>query len=54
MNNATIPSPSYRFSARASWAAMGLRLRQLHLFGPVRDQVHMAQKVVKHPPIQKL
>jgi hypothetical protein len=31
---------------------MGLRRRQLNLFGPVRDQVHMAQKVVKHTPIQ--
>src|SRR2546422_4955018 len=53
MRNVTIPSPSYRFSARASLTAIGLRLRQRNLFGPVRDQVHMAQKVVKHTPIQK-
>ena len=54
MNKSTTPSPSYRFSARAALAAIGIRLRGLHLFRPVRDQVHIAQKVVKHTPVQKL
>jgi hypothetical protein len=54
MSNATTPSPSYRFSARATLAAIGIRLQQLKLFGPVRAQVHIDQKTVKHTPIQKL
>jgi hypothetical protein len=29
-------------------------LRQLNLFGPVKAQLHIAQKVVKHTPIQKV
>jgi len=35
-------------------AALGIRLRQLNLFGPVKAQLHIAQKVVKHTPIQKV
>ena len=54
MNNAPTPSRSDRFSARATLAALGIRLQQLHLFGPVSAQVHIAQKRVKHTPIQKL
>lgn len=54
MRNATPPSLSYRFSARAALAALGIRLRQLHLFGPVNEQLHLAQKTVKQTPIQKV
>ena len=54
MSNATTPSLSYRFSARAALAALGLRLQQLKLFGPVSAQVHIDQKQVKHTPTQKL
>lgn len=54
MNSVPTPSRSERFSARAPLAAIGIRLRQLHLFGPVSAQVHMAQKQVKHTPIPKL
>src|SRR5215217_7439858 len=43
-----------RFSPRASLAAVGLRLRSLDLFGPVRQTVTVAQKTVKHTPAQKL
>jgi len=35
-------------------AAVGLRLRQLDLFGPIRSTVTIAQKTVKHTPAQKL
>ena len=42
-----------RFSPRTSLAALGVRLRSLDLFGPVRDTVHIAQKAVKHTPAQK-
>lgn len=52
MSNATPPSLSYRFSARAALAALGLRLQQLKLCGPVRAQVHIDQKQVQHTPTQ--
>lgn len=54
MSNATTPSLSYRFSARAALAALGLRWQQLKLFGPVSAQVPIDQKQVKHTPTQKL
>lgn len=43
-----------RFSPRASLAAVGLKLRQLDVFGPIRQTVTIAQKTVKHTPAQKL
>ena len=54
MSNSTPPSLSYRFSPRAALAALGIRLRALNLFGPVQQQVHIAQKTVIHTPVQKL
>jgi hypothetical protein len=54
MNNAPTPSRADRFSARATLSVIGIRLQQLHLFGSVSAQVHIAQKQVKHAPIQKL
>ena len=54
MSKTTTPSLSYRFSPRATLAALGIRLQGLHLFGPVREQVHMNQKTITHTPVQKL
>ena len=54
MNNSTTPSLSYRFSPRATLAALGIRLQGLHLFGPVRERVHIGQKTITHTPVQKL
>ncbi len=54
MSHSATPSLSYRFSPRAALAALGIRLRGLNLFGPVRDHVHIAQKTVTHTPVQKL
>jgi hypothetical protein len=45
---------SRRFSARASLVALGVKLRQVNLLGPIGQQVKIEQKVVKHTPIQKL
>lgn len=53
MSNTTTPSLSYRFSPRATRAALGIRLQGLNLFGPVRDHVHMAHKTVSHSPVQQ-
>ena len=43
-----------RFSPRTSLAAIGLKLRQLDVCGPIRSTVTIAQKTVKHTPAQKL
>ena len=43
-----------RFSSRTSLAALGVKLRSLDVFGPIRDTVRIAQKAVKHTPAQKL
>src|SRR5215831_683269 len=43
-----------QFTGCASLAALGVKLRQLDLFGPIRMQVQIAQKMVKHTPIEKL
>jgi hypothetical protein len=35
-------------------AAVGLKLKKLDLFGPIREQVQINQKTVLHTPIDKL
>lgn len=42
------------FSAYASLAAVGLLVRQRDMFGPVRARVRIAQKTVRHTPLDKL
>lgn len=42
------------FSARTSLAAIGVKVRQLDIFGPIRERVKIAQKTVKHTPVDKL
>jgi len=54
MSESSTATTTRRFSPRASLAAVGLRLRQLDLFGPIRSTVAIAQKTVKHTPAQKL
>lgn len=43
-----------QFSPRATLAALGLKLRSLDLFGPIRQTVRISQKTVRHSPTQKL
>ena len=52
--NESITKTTQHFSARASLAAIGIKLKQVDLFGPVRQMVHIAQKTVKHTPIDKV
>jgi uncharacterized protein YggT (Ycf19 family) len=42
------------FTACATLAAIGAKLSQLDLFGPIRAHVQIRQKTVKHTPIDKL
>lgn len=53
MNESTTPLTKH-FSSCASLAAIGVKLQALDLFGPIRKSVHIAQKTVKHTPIDKL
>jgi hypothetical protein len=43
-----------RSTAHASLAALGVHLHHLDLFGPIREQVHIAQKTVRYAPTDKL
>jgi hypothetical protein len=54
MAQSSMASQTRRFSARTTLAALGIKIRALDLFGPIRDTVTIAQKTVKHTPIQKL
>ncbi len=54
MAQSTISHPTRHFSPAASLAALGLHLRQIDLFGPIRDSVKIAQKTVKYSPLDKL
>src|SRR5436189_2404841 len=54
MTQSTISNPTRHFSPAASLAALGVHLRQIDLFGPIRATVKIAQKTVKYSPIDKL
>jgi hypothetical protein len=43
-----------KFSARASLAAIGVRMRQMGIWQVVERQVQIEQKVIKHTPLNKL
>ena len=51
--SSTAPATRW-FSGRAGLAALGARLQQLDLFGPVRQQARIAQKRVQYAPSEKL
>jgi hypothetical protein len=48
------PAVVQHSSTHASLAALGGHLQHLDLFGPIRDQVHVAQKTVRYTPVDKL
>jgi hypothetical protein len=52
--NESITRTTTHFSPAASRAAIGVKLSQLDLFGPIRTQVQIRQKTVKHTPASKL
>jgi len=52
--NESITSTTKHFSPAASLAAIGVKLSQLDLFGPIRTEVQIRQKTVKHTPVDKL
>jgi hypothetical protein len=52
--NECITATTNHFSPAASLAAIGVKVRQLDLFGPIRTEVQIKQKTVKHTPTEKL
>jgi len=52
--NESITLTRKHFSPAASLAALGVKLSQLDLFGPIRTSVRIRQKTVKHTPTDKL
>ncbi len=52
--NESITQTERHFTPCASLAAIGVKLRQVDLFNPIRKTVRIAQKTVKHTPIDKL
>jgi hypothetical protein len=52
--NESITLATKHFSPTASLAAIGVKLSHLDLFGPIRTQVQIRQKTVKHTPTDKL
>ncbi len=52
--NESITGTTIHFSPTASLAAIGVKLRQCNLFGPIRARVQIRQKTVKHTPVDKL
>lgn len=54
MNQFTTNPERRHFSPHTSLAAIGAKVHQLDLFGPIRERVVIAQKTVKHTPINKL
>ena len=53
MNESTTKT-TRQFTGCASLAALGVKLKQLDLFGPIRKSVRIAQKTVKHTLIDKV
>src|SRR6266700_3195172 len=54
MEQCTVSAPVRRSTAHASLAALGVKLRQLDLLAPLREEVKIAQKAVKYTPFEKL
>lgn len=50
----SITATTKHFSPAASLAALGAKLNQLNLFDPIRTNVQIKQKTVKHTPTEKL
>lgn len=54
MGKSTRTGQERHFSAQASLAGLGVLLRQRNVFAPIRARVHIAQKTVRHTPLDKL
>ena len=53
MNESIIRTTTH-FSPTASLAAIGVKVKQLDLFGPIRTRMQIKQKTIKYTPADKL
>jgi len=54
MEESTTTLRAGHFTGHASLAGLGVLLRQRDVFAPIRARVHIAQKTVRHAPLDKL
>ncbi len=54
MIESTTPTLTRQSTPHATLVALGLKIQQLDLFRPIREQVHINQKTVRYTPIDKL
>src|ERR671932_2611322 len=54
MTESTTPTITRQSTPQATLVALGLKVQQLDLFRPIREQVQIKQKTVRYTPIQKL
>jgi hypothetical protein len=54
MDESIMTAEARQFSPCASLAALGLGLQERDVFGPIRERVVIAQKTVKHTPLDKV
>ena len=53
MDKSTTTAQERHFTGQASLAGLGVLLRQRDVFAPIRARVHIAQKTVRHAPLDK-
>jgi hypothetical protein len=54
MDESIMPAEARQFSPCASLAALGVSLQDRDVFGPIRERLVIAQKTVKHTPLDKV
>ena len=54
MDQSTTTILSHQSTPQATLVALGLKVQELDLFRPIREQVHIRQKTVRYTPIDKL
>ena len=54
MTESTTSTVTRQSTPHATLVALGLKVQQLDLFRPIREQVHIKQKTVRYTPVDKL
>ena len=54
MDQSTTTTRIHQSTPHATLVALGLKVQELDLFRPIREQVHIRQKTVRYTPIDKL
>ena len=54
MTESTTSIVTRQSTPHATVVALGLKVQQLDLFRPIREQVHIKQKTVRYTPVDKL